>query len=69
MKIFFHLNHENNVYCSTFMTKVNIYHIIKLMIRINLNDKIPVSFDNKFEIVHYHNTTKHSETNFMEPKI
>ena len=38
------------------------------MFRVKNNTK-PEAFENKFEIVHYHYPTKHSENNFTEPKI
>ena len=48
--------------------KLNIYHIITLMFRVK-NNTIPEAFVNKFEIVHHHYPTRHSENNFIEPKI
>ena len=33
------------------------------------NNTIPEAFVNKFEIVHHHYPTRHSENNFIEPKI
>ena len=33
------------------------------------NNTIPEVFVNKFEIVHHHYQTRHSENNFIEPKI
>ena len=48
--------------------KLNIYHIINLMFRVK-NNAIPEVFVNKFEIVHHHYPTWHSENNFTEPKI
>ena len=48
--------------------KLNIYHVINLMFRVKNNTK-PEAFENKFEIVHHHYPTKHSENNFTEPKI
>ena len=48
--------------------KLNIYHVINLMFRVK-NDIIPEAFVNKSEIVHHHYQTRHSENNFMEPKI
>ena len=38
------------------------------MFRVKNNTK-PEAFEIKFEIVHYHYPTKHSENNFTEPKI
>ena len=48
--------------------KLNIYHVINLMFRVK-NNTIPEAFVNKFEIVHHHYQTRHSENNFVEPKI
>ena len=48
--------------------KLNIYHVINLMFRVK-NNTIPEVFVNKFEIVHHHYPTRHSENNFIEPKI
>ena len=48
--------------------KLNIYHVINLMFRVK-NNTIPEAFVNKFEIVHHHYPTRHSENNFIEPKI
>ena len=48
--------------------KLNIYHVINLMFRVK-NNTIPEAFVNKFEIVHHHYQTRHSENNFIEPKI
>ena len=33
------------------------------------NKTIPETFENKFEIVHHHYPTRHSENSFTEPKI
>ena len=33
------------------------------------HNAIPEAFVNKFEIVHHHYSTRHSENNFIEPKI
>ena len=33
------------------------------------NNTLPEAFENKLEIVHHHYPTKHSENNFIEPKI
>ena len=33
------------------------------------NNTIPEAFENKFEIIHCHCPTKHSENNFIEPQI
>ena len=33
------------------------------------NNKIAEAFVNKFEIVHHHYPTRHSENNFIEPKM
>ena len=38
------------------------------MFRVKNNTK-PEAFENKFEIVHHHYPTRHSENNFIEPKI
>ena len=48
--------------------KLNIYHIINLMFRVKNSIK-PEAFENKFEIVHNHCPTRHSENNFIVPKI
>ena len=48
--------------------KLNIYHVINLMFSIK-NNTIPEAFVNKFELVHHHYQTRHSENNFIEPKI
>ena len=33
------------------------------------NNTFPEAFANRFEIVHHHYPTRHSENNFIEPKI
>ena len=38
------------------------------MFRVKNNTK-PEAFENNFEIVHHHYPTRHSEYNFIEPKI
>ena len=48
--------------------KLNIYDVINLMFRVK-NNTIPEAFVNKFEIVHHHYQTRHSENNFIKPKI
>ena len=48
--------------------KLNIYHIINLMFRVK-NNTIPEASVNTFETVHHHYLTRHSENNFVEPKI
>ena len=48
--------------------KLNIYHVINLMFRVR-NNTIPEAFVDKLEIVHHHYPTRHSENNFIEPKI
>ena len=48
--------------------KLNIYHVINLMFRVKNNTK-PEAFENKFEIVCHHYPTRHSENNFIEPKV
>ena len=48
--------------------KLNMYHVINLMFRVK-NNTIPEGFVNKLEIVHHHYQTRHSENNFIEPKI
>ena len=48
--------------------KLNIYHVINLMFRVKNNTK-PEAFENKFEIVHHHYPKRHSENNFIVPKI
>ena len=40
--------------------KLNIYHVINLMFRVK-NNTIPEALVNKFEIVHHHFPTRHSE--------
>ena len=48
--------------------KLNIYHVINPVFRVK-NNTIPEAFINKFEIVHHHYPIRHSENNFIEPKI
>ena len=48
--------------------KLNIYHVINLMVRVK-NNTIPEVFVNKFKTVHHYYPTRHSENNFIEPKI
>ena len=33
------------------------------------NNTLPEAFANRFEIVHHHYPTRHSENNFIEPEI
>ena len=47
--------------------KLNIYHVINLMLRVK-NNAILEAFVNKFEAAHHHYPTRHSENNFIEPK-
>ena len=48
--------------------ELNIYNVINLMFRVKNNTK-PEALENKFEIIHHHYSTRHSENNFIEPKI
>ena len=47
---------------------LNIYHVINLRFRFKNNTK-PEAFEDKFEIVHHHYPVRHSENNFIEPKV
>ena len=48
--------------------KLNINHVINVIFRIK-NNTIPEAFESKFEVVHNYYPTRHSENNFIEPKI
>ena len=48
--------------------KLNIYHTVNLMSRVK-NNTIPEVFRTKFQILQHNYATRHSETNFEEPKI
>ena len=48
--------------------KLNIYHVVNFMFRVKSN-KIPQAFENKFKMINHKHSTRHSENNFIEPKI
>ena len=48
--------------------KLNIYHTVNLMFRVK-NNTMPEVFRTRFQIVQHNYATRHSESNFEEPKI